>query len=134
MEAFSSSNLEFNNKTIISHKLSQFRMVVQNQEFSNNSYNFREHFVWLCEIFAWSCEINLTILLCLQHNFTFWSISHSYTKFRMIMQNGNIWFVSFLFSFISFPSSFSTSATSKSAQILVQTNCITSFIMHLDHH
>ena len=55
-------------------------------------------------------------------------------NFRMIMRNGNIWFLSFLLSFLPFPSSFSTSTASKSAQIPVQTNCITAFIMHLDHH
>ena len=54
--------------------------------------------------------------------------------FHIVMQNGNIKFLSFLLSFIPFPSSFSTSTTSKLAQIPVQTNCITSFIMHLDYH
>ena len=116
-------------------------MVVRNQEFNSNSCSLLDHFTWLCEIFAWlceifawlceifawSCEISLAILLCLQHNSTFWSISHSHA-------NGNIWFLSFLLSFIPFPSSDSTSTTSKSTQILVQTNCITSFLMHLDHH
>ena len=35
-------------------------------------------------------------------------------NFHMIMQNGNIWFLSFLLSFLPFPSLDSTSTTSKS--------------------
>ena len=108
LEASSSSNMKFNNKKTFSHKLNQFRMVVQNQEFGNNNYNLLEHFAWLCEIFAWSCKISLAIFLCLQHNSTFWSI-------HMIMRNGNIWFLNFLLLFLPFLPFESTSTTFKSA-------------------
>ena len=44
-------------------------------------YIFLKHFAWLCEIFAWSCEIGFEIPLGLQHKSTFWSILHSHAKF-----------------------------------------------------
>ena len=70
---------------VISHELNQFRMVVRNQEFSNNSYSLLDHFAWLCKIFAWSCEISLAIFLCLQHNSTFWFISYSHAKWKYLI-------------------------------------------------
>ena len=84
-KAFSSSNLEFNNKMTISHKLNQFRMVVQNQEFNNSNYSLLDHFAWLWKNFTWSCEISLAILLCLQHNSNFWSILHSHAKWKYLI-------------------------------------------------
>ena len=55
----------------ISREENQFLMVVRNQYQSNNNNNnnnnnFLDHFAWLCEIFVYSCEINLGILLILQ--------------------------------------------------------------------
>ena len=65
----------------ISHEENQFRMVMRNHWSNNNNNNFLDHFTWLCEIFACSCEINLAILLILQSIFLLWSISHNHAKF-----------------------------------------------------
>ena len=57
---------------------------------------------------------------------------------RMFMRNWKTWFFNFFLPFLPFLFLDSTSTTSKSTpnqlQIPVQTNCITSFIVHLDHH
>ena len=103
-EVFSSSNLEFNNKRVILQELKQFHMIVQNQKCNSSNLHNLRAF-------------HMTV-----------------QDFPMIMWNRNIKFLSFLLSFIPFPSSFFTSTTSKSTQIPVQTYCITSFIMHLDHY
>ena len=54
------------------------------------------HIVWLYEIFTWSCEISLRIFLSLQHNSTFWSITHSHAKWKYL-----IFKLSFVISSIS---------------------------------
>ena len=103
-EASASSNLEFNNKMTILQELKQFHMIVQNQKCNSSNLHNLRAF-------------HMTV-----------------QNFPMIMWNRNIKFLSFLLSFIPFPSSFFTSTTSKSTQISIQTYCITSFIMHLDHY
>ena len=70
-------------------------------------YIFLEHFAWLCEIFAWSCEISFEISLWFVAKNVFLSISHDHAKWKYII------FHSF-FSFLPFFSFESTSITSKS--------------------
>ena len=86
----------------------KFRMVMRNH-FSHCPYvlqptSFLFHFAWLCENFAWSCEIE-------KHVFStpFCNFSHF-----------------FIFNPPLPPSI--------QLQIPIQTDCIASFIMHLDHH
>ena len=62
------------------------------------------HFAWLCENFAWSCEIE-------KHAFStpLCNFSHFFLLIPLQLPPNQL-------------------------QIPIQTNCIASFIMHLDHH
>ena len=59
----------------------QFRTIAQNGKFINTIFTFLEHFVWLCKIFALSCEISFhfSLLSCSQSLLC--SISHDYADF-----------------------------------------------------
>ena len=126
-EAFPFNNLEFNNKTIISHELNQFawrKPILHGRKKTN---------------FAWSCEINGAAVAAT----TSWTMSHKCTKilheyakfsndhakstckfsltyrtnpssspFRTVIRIYNIWFLSFPLLFLPFLSFDSTLTTS----------------------
>ena len=118
-------------------------MVVWNREFGISSYSLLDHFAWLCEIFTWSCEINLAILLILQSIFVLWSISHNHAKFsddHMSLQYFDfelpliIFFIFFFWLYLNYLQIGSKSwsnyiASSSSSTLFVIFNSI-----HLFHH
>ena len=105
-------NKHFTWFSTISHEENQFRMVMRNQWSNSSISSFLDHFAWLCQIFAYSCETtSISSLACNQFS--------SSGLFRLVMQNFcmimricNIWFLSFPLSFLPFPSFDSTLTTS----------------------
>ena len=107
-EASSSRNLEFNNKMVISQELKQFRMIMWNKKCNNSNLHLLGAFrmtVWNFHMIMWNRLANSHLA---------YNIIPPFGPFFIVMRNGNIWFLSFLLSFLSFPSLDSTSTTSES--------------------
>ena len=54
----------------------------------NTNFAFLEHFTWLCEIFAWSCEISFQFSLWVAVKFPFGPFRKTMRIFPMFMRNG----------------------------------------------
>ena len=121
---------------------------------SSGTFSLQQSKVWhQNKHFTCLCETNWAIGAT-----TFWTILHGCAKFlhvhakstytssstsstnsasnliRTVMRIYSIWFLSSSLSILQFSSFDSKLATSNKLQIPVQTNCIASSIMHLDHH
>ena len=121
---------------------------------SSGTFSLQQSKVWhQNKHFTCLCETNWAIGAT-----TFWTILHGCAKFlhvhakstytssstcstnsasnliRIVMRICSIWFLSSSLSILQFSSFDSKLATSNKLQIPVQTNCIASSIMHLDHH
>ena len=121
---------------------------------SSRTFSIQQSKVWhQNKHFTCLCETNWAIGAT-----TFWTILHGCAKFlhvhakstytssstsstnsasnliRIVMRICSIWFLSSSLSILQFSSFDSKLATSNKLQIPVQTNCIASSIMHLDHH
>ena len=121
---------------------------------SSGTFSLQQSKVWhQKKHFTCLCETNWAIGAT-----TFWTILHGCAKFLhvhakstytssstsstnstsnlicTVMRIYNIWFLSSSLSILQFSSFDSKLATSNKLQIPVQTNCIASSIMHLDHH
>ena len=88
LEASSPRNLEFSNKMPISHEIQQFHMIVRSKKCINTNFAFLEHFTWLCEIFAWSCEISFQFSLWVAVKFPSGPFHKTVRIFPMFMRNG----------------------------------------------
>ena len=106
------------------------------------------HFALSCEIIRWAVTTcwnifwtishdhakSTYIFLSLQPLFIFWFISHNHAKF--LHDHANIQHLVFKLPFVISSISFFWFHLNylQFVQMSVQTNCITSFIMYLDHH
>ena len=121
-DAFSSRNME---KNTFSHEPQQFRMMMRSRKSISLIFVFLKHFAWLyeitftfplyvaakpilfhftwlCENFAWSCEITFHIfLVCCSQAYSV-SFHMIVRKFRMVMQNWKTCFFDSSLQFLSF--------------------------------
>ena len=125
LEASLTRNLE---KIIVSHEPQQFRTMVGSGESISIIFIFLELFARLCENFAWSCEIGFHFSLSMLQpkpilfHFT-WSCEIEKHAFLTLLCNLSHFFI------------FNPPLPPLiELQISFQTDCIASFIMHLDHH
>ena len=101
-------------ENMVSHEPQQVRMIVRSGECISTNFVFLEHFAWLYENFAWSCEISFHFSPLATAKIPPGPFRTPVQIFRMFMQNWKTWFFNFFLSFLPFLSLDSTSTTSKS--------------------
>ena len=117
LEASSPRNLEFSNNMAISHELQQFRMFVRSQKCINTNFH----------LFGAFCMTVRNFRMVMRNQLWDFPLICS-KKFLLVHFT---WSCEIFFNF--FPLNPPQPPPSQ-LQSPVQTNCITSFIMHLDHH
>ena len=100
---------------VISQELKQFRMIVRNKKCNCSNLHLPGAFRMIVRNFHMIIQnFHMIMRNQLDDSLLACSIIPPFVLFRMIMWNGNIWFLIFLLSFLPFPSLDSTSTTSKS--------------------
>ena len=118
---------EFGENTF-SHEPQQFRTMVRSGGSISIIFVFLEHFAWLYENFAWSCEIASHFSLSmLQPKPILFHFAWSCEIEKHVFSTPLCYFSHFFIYNPPLPPLIQL-------QSLVQTNYITSFIVHVDHH
>ena len=115
----------------ISHEIQQFRMIIRSQKCINTNFRLSGAFHMTMQNFCMVIQNQLWDFPLICNTNAFWSISHDCVKFSH--DHAKWKYLIFKLSFVISSISFSWFHFNY-LQIPVQTNCITSFIMHLDHH
>ena len=127
-EASSPRNLEFSNNMAISHELQQFRMFVRSQKCINTNFH----------LFGAFCMTVRTFCMVMRNQFSLLPFSCSQNPplvhFACSCEIEKYGFSTFFCHFSHFSFLIPLQLPPNQLQIPVQTDCIASFIMHLDHH